>query len=300
MALTARNGFRFLASYGLSCTVFLLLLTLTYLGTLYQTEHGLYAAQQKYFNSLALIHYAFGVLPVPLPGARLLMLVLFVNLLLGGIVYARKGWSKLGITTVHAGILLLLAGSFVTYTYAVSGNQTLYEGQQSHLFESEIQWELALAETGVQGPVTEYVIHDTDLKGAQSSEGVLFSLGDVPFQLRVAEYAPNAAVRSGGAMLARLPHGDATRDVPGAYVSLVGRGDASAPSGVVWGRSEAPLVLESGGRRWRIELRRRRFELPFTVALNKFTREVYPGTQIRRHSGAMSRRSRMACARTLP
>ena len=280
MAHIARKGFRFLASYGLSCILFLLLLALTYLGTLYQTEHGLYAAQQKYFNSLALIHYAFGALPAPLPGARLLMPALFVNLLLGGIVHAGKSWSKIGIITVHAGILLLLAGSFVTYTYAVSGNLTLYEGQQSRMFESETQWELAVAETGVQGPVTEYVIHDSDLNDAQTSEGILFGLGDVPFQLRVAEYGANAAVRSGGSDLARMPQGDATRDVPGAYVSLVGGADSAGPVGVVWGRSESPLVLESGGRRWRVELRRRRWELPFAVTLKKFTREVYPGTEI--------------------
>ena len=90
MTPLTRNAFRFLSSYALSSVLFLLLLLLTYFGTLYQTENGLYAAQQRYFNSLFVVHEAFGVFPLPLPGGYLLLAVLFVNLLLGGLVYARK------------------------------------------------------------------------------------------------------------------------------------------------------------------------------------------------------------------
>ena len=45
-----------LASYGLSCVLFFLLLVLTLLGTLEQVDHGLFATQKKYFESLYLVH----------------------------------------------------------------------------------------------------------------------------------------------------------------------------------------------------------------------------------------------------
>ena len=86
MTQAVKKTGEFLASYGLSCILFVLLLLLTYLGTLYQVEHGLYEAQKKYFESFLLIHDAFGVVPVILPGTYLLLILLFVNLILGAVV----------------------------------------------------------------------------------------------------------------------------------------------------------------------------------------------------------------------
>ena len=52
--------FRFLSSYGLSIILLFLLLVLTYLGTWEQTTTGIYKVQKKYFESIFLVHYAFG------------------------------------------------------------------------------------------------------------------------------------------------------------------------------------------------------------------------------------------------
>ena len=59
--------FDIMASYGFTIIILALLLLLTFLGTLAQAEQGLFGAQEKYFNSLWLVHYFFGVIPVPLP-----------------------------------------------------------------------------------------------------------------------------------------------------------------------------------------------------------------------------------------
>ena len=55
---------RVLGSFALAVVVLLLLLLIVFLGTLYQVDHGLYAAQQKYFNSFFVVHQFFGVLPL--------------------------------------------------------------------------------------------------------------------------------------------------------------------------------------------------------------------------------------------
>lgn len=286
----ARQTCRFLSSYGFSCILFLLLLVLTYLGTLYQVDHGLYQAQQKYFSSFFLIHYAFGVVPVLLPGAYLLMALLFVNLLLGGIARARKGWSKLGILVAHAGVLVLLAGSFITAEFGLNGYLKLYEGEESDTFVSYSEWELAVSEAGGEGAVTEYVIHEPRLHAASGPEGANFQFGELPFRVHLWSYMANAMPRQAAAApanapaidgfaLERMPNGDRERSVPGVYARLEGDG-VDADAGIVWGASELPLVLEGGGRRVQVELRRRRWQLPFAVELTEFTRELYPGTQM--------------------
>ncbi len=49
---------------------------LTFFGTLYQTEHGIYLAQERYFHSMI---WMLGGL-IPLPGGLLTMGTLFLNL----------------------------------------------------------------------------------------------------------------------------------------------------------------------------------------------------------------------------
>ena len=99
-----RNLYRFLSSYGLSCVLFFLLFRLTLMGTLEQIHLGLFDVQKKYFESVFLIHELFGVLPIPLPGAYLVMSALAVNLFLGGIVRARKGPAHWGVLLGHIAV----------------------------------------------------------------------------------------------------------------------------------------------------------------------------------------------------
>ena len=134
-----------LSSLWLSCVLLVLLALLTWLGTLYQVEHGLFAAQVKYFDSLFLVHQA-GSIAIPLPGGTLVMGILFVNLVFGGIVRMRKTKATLGILVTHIGILMLIAAGFVKAYYSEDGHVTLYEGQRSNLFESYNHWEVAVTE----------------------------------------------------------------------------------------------------------------------------------------------------------
>ena len=85
MRSAATRIVRVITSLGLSCTLLVLLGLLTWLGTLEQVHSGLFEVQKKYFESFFLVHRA-GPLSIPLPGANLVLCVLFVNLIAGGIV----------------------------------------------------------------------------------------------------------------------------------------------------------------------------------------------------------------------
>lgn len=283
--------FDFLASYGLSCVLFLILLALTYLGTMYQVENGLYAAQEKYFGSLFLIHWVGGAFPVPLPGGYLVMAVLFANLLCGGIVRARKGWSKLGILLAHLGMCVLLIGAFITYRMAETGYLLLYEGDKTADFESYHDWEIAIAE-GTAGTVTEYLIPQSDFVDLTGSRSRTFQVQALPFDLVLTGYVRNAALvpttkGSGkavdGKILQSLPLSkENDQNIPGAYIAIQEKSGGKAQEHILAGQARPPLVVTAGEKPWKIELRKKRHPLPFTIALNKFSRELYPGTSIPR------------------
>src|SRR5687768_4433625 len=90
---------RLLGSFGLSITLLVLLALLTWLGTLEQVHSGLFEVQKKYFESFVLLHRV-GPIPIPLPGANLVLCVLFVNLVVGGIIRLRRNAATAGILVV--------------------------------------------------------------------------------------------------------------------------------------------------------------------------------------------------------
>ncbi|MCX5769756.1 MAG: cytochrome c biogenesis protein ResB [Candidatus Hydrogenedentes bacterium] len=259
-----KKAFRILSSYELSCVLFLLLFVLTLLGTLYQVEHGLYQAQQKYFASFFLIHWLLGVLPIPLPGGYLVMGLTFVNLLLGGVVRVRKDWRRLGILLGHVGILMLLAGAFISYQYAQSGSVTLYEGESAGEFSSERDWEIGVREAGGSEPVTEYIIRGGNFQMLRGGRTGTFYFANIPFELMLTGYDPAAR---------------ATQEVvlPSIRAAVLPKDTGAAQERILWAGSE-PAAVDVAGKSYAIELRRGRWPLPFTIQLDKFTRELHPGT----------------------
>ena len=123
------------SSLGFTVVLLLFLALLTYLGTLEQVELGLFDAQKKYFESLFLIHDA-GFIQVPLPGAGLVQLLLFFNILVGGIIRIRKGWKTYGILVTHVGICFLLFSGFWKLYFSDEGHTTLYEQESANYYQS--------------------------------------------------------------------------------------------------------------------------------------------------------------------
>jgi len=281
--------FRGLASYALSCALFFFLFVLTLLGTLEQIDRGLYATQQKYFESLWTLH-SVGPIPVPLPGGRLILGLLFVNLLLGAVAHIRRDWRRIGILMAHAGILLLLAGVFVAYRYSVDGRMVLYEGQQSDFFESDRDWELVVAELRPDGTRLERVVPAARLEATRDGRPVVLAPDGLPFEVEVAGYGasvvpqpaaadspPRARTVDGFYLQAQ---GQSDAGAPGAFVTLRDAGTGERREGIVWGRATAPWRVQAGGREGAVDLRRVRRPMPFAIELDRFHRELHPRTDL--------------------
>jgi cytochrome c biogenesis protein ResB len=284
---------RFFASNALAVVLLLLLMLLTFLGTLQQVEQGLYQVQKEYFGSLFLVHWFGGVVPVPLPGVYLLLVLVFINVACGAIVRAQEGWRHAGILIAHAGILLLLAGSFVTFKYAVRGYLTLNEGEQSGRFQSSDEWEIVIAPSNRTGETVALVIPGNEFAHLRGDRSRTFYAGALPFDLSVTGYAENASVETAppgrpargkvvdGAHVNPLPPArEVEENVPAAYLSVRETGSGTTREYLLSGAPGAAIALRIGDQDWTVELKRRSWPLPFMVLLTKFTREPHPGTNI--------------------
>jgi hypothetical protein len=275
----------FFSSLGLSCTLLILLALLTYLGTIDQVDNGLFDAQKKYFESL-IVWKAIG--PFPLPGAYLVMIVLFVNLVLGGIVRIRKGWATAGVIIGHVGILMMLGAGLVKFYWSTDGHVTLFEGESKSEFDSYYDWEVVVLEPTERGTTIERAIAPKHVAKSDSAKGRVFEDPALPFALQVSRYMRNCQPRPKGPMfdpgvpvvegtfLQRLPNDpEAEANVPGAYVSAIGR-DGTRTDGLVWGGTRSPWMTTAAGKPYAVVLRPQKFPMPFTVRLDKFTKEDHP------------------------
>ncbi len=276
-----------LSSLGLSCVLLMLLALLTWLGTLEQQHEGLFEVQRKYFESLFLIHYA-GDVPIPLPGAALVMGVLFVNLIVGGMVRMRKGAATLGVLITHVGIALLIVAGLIKMRWSDDGHVTLYEGEASNTFQSYHHWEVAVVEKLDGQRVRESVVPEESFAWARSDEPARVTSPNWPFALELRHFQPNSRVFPKGPMVqSALPvlngfvlmpeevQPENEANLAGLYATVIEPAGARREV-LLWGATSAPHTFEIDGRTFGIELRREQFVMPFTVRLIDFEKEDHP------------------------
>jgi hypothetical protein len=304
-----------LSSFGFVAIILLFLMVLTFLGTLDQVEHGLFETQKKYFDSLWLVHW-FGPIPVPLPGVYLLLALLLVNLVWGGVVRMRKDVARLGILVAHLGIVLMLVAGFVKYRFSIEGHMAVWPRDvsladyrarvdptatslpptSSDEFQSYFDWDVSIREAVAQGRTTEYLVSDSEWADRVEDGPVTFTSDALPFDLVVRSWMQNAmAVASdrqppmmkvadtsptvdGYLLWRQSPEKEAEQNVPGLVATLRDKATGKLTDALLWGFEVGPTTIESGGKRWLIHLQRKRWKLPFTLALDKFTFEMHPGT----------------------
>ena len=262
----------------------LLLLSINVLvGTFYQKTYGLFAAQEDFYYSW--FSPVYGYIP-PLPGGLTLLWLLFINLLLSMMIQFQYGLRKIGIVFVHFGILLMLAGGWITHLYGQEGFLSLQEGEASNLSSDYREWELSIW-TQQQG-VREVSAYDQDA----FKEGVTVDFPDV--QVRVTPrisyvnsraFLPKAGVEVDSPPLnasgiIRLeekdPENEPEKNMPGLLVDVEWNGETREV--LLFGGDQGPLHLEGENGGIYLHLRRTRYPLPVLVRLIDFKKEVYPNS----------------------
>jgi hypothetical protein len=167
-----------------------LAIVLVFVGTLAQVRLGLYAVQSEFFRSFLIYwtpSWTSWRIPV-FPGGWLIGMVLLMNLLAAHIKRFRFERRKIGIILIHGGLILLLAGQFVTEIFQVEGQMILQPGQTKNFSEDGRKNELAVID--VTDPKTDHVVVIPESLVAKGGE---IRTPLLPFALRVEKYFPNAS-----------------------------------------------------------------------------------------------------------
>ena len=276
------------------------------LGTLEQVHWGIWHVQKEYFSSWYSIYPLNSSAPLhlPLPGGFLLGLLLVINLICAHFqkFQEKKGYKHWGIKMIHIGLLLLLVGGFVTAIYQDESAMVIPEKEKRNYSEAFRSFELVVIEHTANGTDKVVTVPEELLRknGEQKSE---ISLINTPFTAKILNYYPNAILRSKSQFpqgtVAEVTEGIGAR-TPLSYKPIPESFDDNNPnnplaiveinSGKVklgtW-ILNAPM-LESlpaqtfihDGKNYEIALRKLRYYLPFSITLNQFTHEKYPGTDI--------------------
>jgi len=320
------KGLMVFASMKLAVVLLVILGLLTWLGTLAQIEDGLWKTQREYFESWGLIAELplswWGselgtvdnqwVIKIPLPGAYPVMILLFLNLLVGGMLRLKWQMRNVGVLITHVGIALLLVAGFVKLEYSYSGALALYESPksgegisnrayQSSRFVSFHDYELALIKDC--GDVLEERVIPESALGRARYGTVELKADDLPFTIEVHNFLDNCRPMAKGPMVrATTPvlktdatspgvflqptkiQPERTRNIAGAYARVMVDGEKEA-EGIVWGfellpddSRRYPFTFEVGGDRYALDLRKVVYDLPFSVRLDRFVKRDHPGT----------------------
>ncbi|MCA9275836.1 MAG: cytochrome c biogenesis protein CcsA [Phycisphaerales bacterium] len=291
------------AQASLKLTVLLLSLAmiLIFVGTLAQTRLGVWQAVDTYFRSwVAFIDFGLiaGGEPrgagIPFPGGLSIAGVMIVNLVAAHIVRFKATRKRIGILVLHAGLIMLLLGEFVTGYFANEGLMTIDEGQSSSYLEDIREVEIAIIDPSHQDHDRVVSIPMRMIVAASRTQQPIHD-ELMPFSIRIDEWMPNAQLfridsphlaTNGIGLEARAQaapqvsgvEGGKT-DAPASYVTLF---DGNEPIGT-WLLSSQLTDLQRVDRddkAYGIAMRYTRTYLPYELSLIDFSHDTFTGTSI--------------------
>jgi hypothetical protein len=282
-----------LTSLKLTIVCLALLMVLVVACTLAQVNLGTLGAVNLYIRSFLVwwqlpeTNWAIAIFP----GGALVGLVLGVNLIAAQFRRLELSWKKAGLWIVHAGLILLFVGEFVSSAMQVDAQLAIEQGQTLNYVESPRELELAL--TDVTDPAYDdvYGIPDSLLERSEN-----IAVPGKPVSIRVKAYYRNADLmnRAEGDPPSIATTGVGTqvtvRELPPVTSDDEMNRGAAFVEPVAGGHSYGTFLVSSGlgapqtftheGRTYSLALRPRREYLPYAVTLKQFRHDVYPGTDI--------------------
>jgi hypothetical protein len=299
-----------LASLKLTVTLLAMSIVLVFCGTLAQVDHGIWAVVNSYFRSFYVwiplfifFPRTYHIWPIgfPFPGGWAIGTLLLVNLVSAHAIRFKISLKRAGILLIHAGLVVLMMGEFITGMFAIEGNMSIATGQSANYVEQSENMELAVvtrADDAQHDEVTSVPVS----RLRKLKKGDFIRDQYLPFDVYVVKYMPNTgdlvSPKEGEVNLATAgvglhvlaveqPEGvgvdpDQKFDVPSAYLELKEKAtDKSLGVYMVTALSlREPQVVKSGGVDYEISLRPHRDYKDYTLHLEEFTHTVYPGTNV--------------------
>lgn len=310
-----------LASLKLTVTLLALSMFLVYAGTWAQVGTSNWDVQKQFFYSNLVwipikslwtrVHSApgpIGGFKIPFPGGYVLGLLLLINLLAAHAVRFKLTWKRTGVILIHLGLILLLVGEGVSSAMKIENNMDIDQGSYANYTWSPRDVELAVID---RSPAD----HDrvTVVSAARLAQGGTITDPNLPFAIKVDAFYPNVDIvaAKGVSSGPRATTGVAERigvelrprdkfagtgenamntDLPGVYFTPVA-GDKPLgtflssvyPLREDFEQINEPQPVSVNGKTYDVVLRWKRTYKPYTLYLNKFSFDRYPGTEIARN-----------------
>lgn len=296
-----KRVWRALSSLQLTIWCMALLMALVLLCTLGQVKMGTYGAVEHYMRSWFVMYRPPQGFAIPIfPGGALVGAALTLNLAAALVQRIDRNWRKVGLWIVHLGLVVLVAGEFVTGAFQVDTRMSLQEGETVSYVEDYRALELALIDSGDAAGDRVFSI-----PGRRLAKGGLIAIPGTPLSLKVHAYYPNAELRNRGP---QDPPSPATMGI-GPNIAVSERPLATAEDQmnlssafvepIAGGRSMgtwlvslalgAPQAFIHEGHSYRLVLRNQRTYLPYSLTLKKFSHDKYPGTEIPKNFSSLVR-----------
>lgn len=255
------------------------LMMLLVMGTVAQRDLGLYDAQKLFFSS-----WILWLGPVPLPGAFPTLGLLTLGLLAKFLLYSPWRAHQAGIILTHLGVLVLLIGGLVTSLSQQEGYLMLKEGDSAASVSDYHQRVLRIERDG-----DEFAVMPFEKIDAQSLKD--FGL---PFEIGIETLCRNCRPvmndkpegRQGFAQKVTLVPIDADKNDEANMSGIIFtvKGADQGQDGTWLAVEEIPMhpEIEASGSVYSFVMGRAQTELPFSIELKDFKREMHPGTEMAR------------------
>lgn len=290
-----------LADLRITVVLFSLAMVLVFWGTLAQVDNGVWTVVRTYFRSyfvwVPLKVVFFNAINntqdvIPFPGGWLIGSAMFFNLLAAHAIRFKLAWNRSGIFMIHIGIIIMMVGEYVTGQCAIEGQMVIPVGQTSNTVIHADRAELAIVQTLDDKKDDTVTVPARLLQPGKSVEHA-----DVPFKIEVLEYMVNSDLQHvpgnkrstngfGKQHIAReAPEVSGVdpnqrHDIPAAYVKLTARDGTDLGIWLFTPHFGDPQwVTTADKKKYQVTLRFQQKTRDFTIRLDKFIHDKFPGTE---------------------
>jgi hypothetical protein len=253
------------ASPRLTAVCLIVMICMVIFGTLYEASYGLLAARERFFQSW--FSFAFGV--VPIPGIKLIALILLSNLVFQSVAFFRYPLKNSGLIIIHCGVAMLLAGAFLSSKMAYEYFLPLGVGETSDMVMNLNEEELVIHNAG--GNDVRAAFTDTVIPVKNMRKGESITTGDATLRIdAISKHTKEVHA-----------HEDKKQ---GKEITLSYSASCKSSTGnkIVVNQS-TPQKIMCNERTILVEIRPLTKKLPVSFTLKDFSKQLHQGTQTLKH-----------------
>jgi hypothetical protein len=244
-------------------------------GTFFQVDHGIYAAQERFFRSWFFFLAGF----LPLPGLQTILAVALVNVLFAGIKRFSFRFEKIGLVFMHLGLVLLIGGAGLSSRFVKES--TLTVGKNMIVAEAVDlkRWGLFITLQGIEDDASWTSSANCTLSTLKSGQNIRFPSVHRNIFIKRIYRSCEARGRSANAIDTLIPS-PSSGTIPGLVLAY---GDStqrskSNPDMLVYGGAGEEVKFSRLGDTIIASLLPERVKLPLQIRLKDFIVERHPGT----------------------